>query len=334
MSQIGIVHERPHASPLACRLIYEAVLAGAGSHRGVLLQTRAEALAAVVRRAAARSAHVDAPGRAALSWLKATFRQDDEALRRAAMAALALGHDGRTAGWPTELTALHAAAHARLAAFLIARRPYGDDGFTRDVAFAVGLASPAGALSVAIPEPAQVDSLAPRTRRAAGAFCRQVLQYGAEPARAWLAQVGVGAWAELHVDVRDLEDFSAEGFVRCHHRLAALMRARPDLAGVYGASWLYDPQVAHVSPGLAFVRRTAEDGSGRLLRLHADPVQTAYAVARSPARRRLVESGAYQPVCYGMYWRREVLIDWSERACALRDAARTERAKHLQAVRK
>ena len=294
MSQIEIAHRPAVLAPLACRIIYESVLRGAGSHRGALLQVRAEALAAFVRRAAARSTDVSAPGAAAVHWLKATFRQDDEALRRAAVAALALGLDARAAGWPPELLELHPAAHARLAAFLSASRPYNPDTFSRDMAFVAGLATPAGALTICIPDRADADSLAPRAKRAAGAFCRQVLQYGAAPARAWLAEVGTSPWAELHVDVRTLEDFNAEGFIRCYHRLTALMRARADLAGVYGASWLYDPQLAHVSPNLAFVRRTAEDGGGRLIRLKPDPVQTAYAMARSSARRRLVESGAYR----------------------------------------
>ena len=334
MSQIEITRQPVVLAPLACRIIYETVLRSAGSHRGALLQVRSEALAARVRRAAACSTHVDAPGAAAVTWLKATFRQDDEALRRAAVAALALGLDARVAAWPSELLELHPAAHARLAAFLSASRPYNPDTFSRDMAFVAGLASPAGALTICIPDPADPDRLLPRSKRAAGAFCRQVLQYGTGPARAWLAEVGTRPWAELHVDLRTLEDFNAEGFLRCYHRLAALMGAREDLAGVYGASWLYDPELAHVSPGLAFVRRTAEDGGGRLIRLKSDPVQTAYAIARSPVRRKLVESGAYRPVCYGMYWTRADLITWSARA--LRDSSARSHAvaKHLQAVRK
>ncbi len=332
MSHIEIVRRPPVMTPLACRLVYEAVQRAAGSHRSALLQARGEALVAHIGRAAARSPDIAAPGRAAAFWLKSTFRQDDEALRRAAAATLALGLDARIVGWPAELKALHPAAHARLAAFLTARRPYNAETFSRDVAFAAGLSTPAGALTVTVPPPAGADTLPPRARRAAGAFCRQVLQYGAEPARAWLAQVGARPWAELHVDVRNLEDFSAEGFVRCYHRLAALLRTRPDLAGVYGASWLYDPQVAQVSPNLAFVRRTAEDGGGRLIRLKADPVQTALAVARSPTRRKLVQSGAYRPVCYGMYWTRDALLEWAEKAKS--QAPPASAPKHLQVVRK
>ena len=330
MSQIEITERRPTLSPLACRLAYEAVLMSAASHRSALLQARIEALAAFVRRAAARSACTSVPGQAARHWLKSIFGQEDEALKRASVAALALTLESRVAGWPPELLALHPAAHARLAAFLVAKRRYNEETFSRDIAFAAGLATPAGALTVTVPDPTDGDSLAPRTKRAAGLFCRQVLQYGAGPARAWLAEVGVGAWAELHVDVRDLEDFNLEGFLRCYHRLAALMRARPDLAGVFGASWLYDPELAHVSPGLAYVRRTAEDGGGRLLRLKVDPIQTAHAIARSPSRRKLVQSGAYRPVCYGMYWRREALLAWAEQDSL---AERIRKGEHLQLVR-
>ena len=334
MSQIEIVRRPAVLAPLACRIIYEAVLKCAGSHRGALLQVRAEALAACVRRAAARSPHIDAPGAAAMNWLKTVFRQEDEALRRAAVAALAMGLEARVAGWPAELLGLHPAAHARLAAFLSASRPYNAETFSRDVAFTAGLATPAGALTVCIPDPADANSLPARTRRVSGAFCRQVLQYGSAEAQAWLGEVGTRPWAELHIDLRWLEDFNPEGLDRCHRRLAALMRARPDLAGVYGASWLYDPQLARVSPGLAFFRRSAEDGGARLVRLSADPGQTAYAVARSPIRRRLVESGAYRPVCYGMYWTRADLIAWAD--CSLSEAVpiRHPPFKHLQVVRK
>ncbi len=334
MSHIEIIRRPAVLAPLACRIIYETALRTAGSHRGALLQVRADALAEAVRRAAARSPHLSAPGTAAVTWLKTTFRQEDDALRRAAIAALALGLEARVAGWPPELLELHPAAHARLAAFLSARRPYNPETFSRDVAFVAGLAAPAGALTIRIPDPGHPDGVAPRTRRTAGAFCRQVLQYGAAPARAWLAEVGTRPWAELHLDLRTVEDFDAEGFARCYRRLAALMRRRPDLAGVYGASWLYDPQLAHVSPGLAFVRRSAEDGGGRLVRLKVDRVQTAYAVARSPARRRLAESGAYRPVCYAMYWARADLITWADRSLADPAHTRGPFPKHLQVTRK
>jgi hypothetical protein len=88
---------------------------------------------------------------------------------------------------------------------------------------------------------------------------------------------------------------------------------RPDLAGVYAASWLYDPQLASVSPKLTFVRKIAEAGGARFLRLRTDPVQIAYATAHSPVRRQLMQSGAYSPTCYGLHWDRHAFIAWAER---------------------
>ena len=333
MSRIEIMRRGPSLSPLASRLVYETALASTGAHRSALLQARAPALRAAIGRAVARSADIHAPGEAARHLLKRAFGQTDEALLRGAICALALGLDACTADWPAELRELRPAAHARLAGFLAASRPYNAEAFARDVAFAAGLLAPMGSLSVLIPTSDARAHRALDTRRAGAAFCRQVLQYGAAPAQRWLAEVGRQPWAELHLDLRTPHDFNSEGFIACYHRLAALMRARKDLAGVYGASWLYDPALAHVSPGLAFVRRTAEDGGSRLIRLRADPVQTAFAVARSPLRRKMVASGAYRPVCYGMFWTRSDLIAWSE-------SARTDAAapvldeSRLQVVRK
>jgi hypothetical protein len=142
---------------------------------------------------------------------------------------------------------------------------------------------------------------------------------GPGAAIAWLAAWRARPWVELHVDIRNLSEFNAAGFIRGYHRLADLMALRPDLAGVYGASWLYQPELSDVSPNLAFPRETAEAGGALIVRLRADPVQTAFAVARSPTRRRLLMSGEYRPVCYGMFWERGPLMDWSrsERATAV-----------------
>ena len=314
MSQIEIMRRGAPQPPLASRLIYEVVLTAAGAHRSALLQARAGALREAIGRAAARSADIHAPGEAARHLVKRAFGQVDEPLVRGAVAALALSLDACTTDWPAELRALRPGAHARLAGFLASSRAYNPETFARDVAFAAGLLGPAGAAGVVIPAREDPARRGLDARRAASAFGRQVLQYGAVAAQRWLEEVGRGPWAELHLDLRVLEDFSPEGFHRCYHRLAALMRAREDLAGVYGASWMYDPALASISPGLAFVRRTAEDGGARMIRLHADPVQTAFAVARSPLRRRLVASGAYRPVCYAMFWTRAALIAWSESA--------------------
>jgi hypothetical protein len=310
--------------------VYEQALASAGAHRAVALQLRAEELARHVRRAALHRADAAAPGAAAMAWLQTHLRQDDDRLKRGAVAALALGLDRRaSARFPASFAPLYPAAHRRLATSLRRERPYADDLFSRDMALVSALAAPVGSLCTHVPEANGPEGLPLRLRRAATAFARQVLQFGPEEAQHWLAGAGAKPWVELHLDVRALEEFNPEGLVRSYHLLAELLRGRGDLAGLYGASWLYDPRLTAVSPGLAFVRRTAEDGGGRIVRLKVDPVQTAFAVARSPTRRALVEEGAYRPACYAMYWTASDLIAWSDRVRSAGVAA-----SNLQIVRK
>ena len=311
--------ESPHA-------VYERVLAAAGAHRAVALQLRADELARHVRRAALRRFDTTVPGEAALQWLRTHLRQDDDQLKRGAVAALALGLDQRAAGrFPAAFAELYPVAHGRLATLLAHDRPYAAEAFSRDMALVSALAAPAGALNVHTPEAGGPEGLPPRLRRTAGAFARQALQFGPEEAQRWLSAGGARPWAELHLDIRALDAFNADGFRQSYHLVAELMRSRGDLAGLYGASWLYDPQLAGISPGLAFVRRTAEDGGARIVRLKVDPVQTAFAVARSSTRRALVEQGAYRPACYAMYWAAADLIAWSDREQAREGAARPSR---------
>jgi hypothetical protein len=293
---------------------YERVLAAAGAHRGVALQMRAEELARHVRRSALDTSDTGAPGQAASAWLQANLRQQDDRLKRGAVAALALGLHGRIARrFPASFSELYPLARGRLAASLERDGPYAADAFSRDMALVSGLAAPVGALSVHTPDPVGPEGLPLRLRRTAAAFARQALQYGPQEARSWLAEAGARPWAELHLDIRALDAFNAQGFRESYHRIAELLRIRTDLAGLYGASWLYDPRLAAVSPGLAFVRRSAEDGGARIVRLKVDPVQTAFAVTRSPTRRSLVERGAYRPACYAMYWTSADLIAWADR---------------------
>jgi hypothetical protein len=312
---IAEVISSPEPDPVeAARRVYERVMASAGAHRAVMLQLRADELARHIRRVSARSADVGAPGQALDHWLKINLRQTDEKMTRAAIAALALGLERRTYDLPAPMRATYPAAHARLASALEQLRPYEADQASRDAAVVAGLSVPMGCLSVMVPD--ALDPSGVWTRRAATGFVRQALQFGPKEASVWLAAARTRPWAELHLDVRTLRNFNADGFNQVYRAAAELMRRRGDLAGLYGASWLYDPQVAAISPGLAFVRRTAEDGGARIVRLKVDPAQTAFAVTRSPTRRALVESGRYRPACYAMYWSAADLIAWADRAPA------------------
>ena len=311
MASIRILHTENLDNSQTYSEIYECAVEAPGIYQSVILEMRGASLMRAVRRAGTNSIDAGAPAKAAEAWLVANLGYLDDTVRRAAIATLALRLRTSELCLPTDILTLYPRMHERLARSIAHPETYDSAFFPKDIALASGLTSPAGALSVSIPFPEAKGGALDRARRTAGAFGRQVMQQGAGSALNWLAGASGGRWVELHVDERNLRDFNPAGFHRCYHRLAGLMRARPELAGIYGASWLYDPQLATVSPKLAFVGEPVKAG-GRLIRLRADPVQTAFAVARSPTRQRLVESGQYRPICYGMYWGRRDLIAWSE----------------------
>jgi len=291
---------------------YEDIVAEAGVYQSVILDMRGLLLLQAVRKAAAESSDAAAPARAAEAWLMSNVGSLDNGVRRAAIATLALRLRPQSLGLPTDMLALYPQMHERLARALSTLADYDPSFFPKDIALAAGTTMPAGGLSITIPLPGARGGFRSRLRQTAALFVRQWHQHGADEALALLFETGVGRWMEFHVDERNLRDFNPAGFRRMYHRLAALMRARPELAGVYGASWLYDPAVSHVSPKLAFCFTVPLEAGGKSIRLREDPVQTAFAVARSATRLKLWEAGTYRPVCYAMYWTRRDLLAWAE----------------------
>jgi hypothetical protein len=294
--------------------LYEAAIGAVGAGEAEVLRLAALSAGRRLRRAVEQGRGVSA-AQAADAWLVRRLGYVDDPARRALVATLALVLDPGVSesgpdALPLSLLSLYPAAHHRLATALQSERPYETDLFVRDLAFATGFFVPAGALTVAVPARRGVAPLL-RLKPAAGAFGRVARASGWAAGIAHARAAGLSPWAELHVDTRSLRDFDREGFLRCYRRLADLLRLRSDLAGVYGASWLYDPGLTKISPRLAFVRETAIEGGGRLVPLRTEPVQIAYAVARSAVRRSLWMNGRYKPACYGMYWPRARLLDWA-----------------------
>jgi hypothetical protein len=304
-------HDDVSDTDIYLRSAYETVVGRIDPGAAATLQFGAGRLAAAVCRAADRGVDTLTPGKAAERWLIANIGRVDDALRRAAVAMLALGLRPDAQPLPSSILALYPSMHARLVRFLTGARAYDQGLFASDIALCAGAYAPLGPLTIAVPTPVAPRASLARIKRAGAMMRRHWEHRGAGEALGWLSVWRASPWVELHVDARNLGEFDAAGFVRGYHRLADLMALRPGIPGVFGASWLYQPELAEISPNLAFVRETAEAGGGQIVRLRADPAQTAFSVARSPIRKRLYLSGDYKPVCYGMFWDRQALMDWS-----------------------
>lgn len=115
-----------------------------------------------------------------------------------------------------------------------------------------------------------------------------------------------------HTDVRYLDEFNASGFHKMYHLLAELLQMRPELKGVVGTSWFYDPQLEHISPHLVHLRKVPLEGGAVLIGGDPDAAQIPNALAKSRTRKRLFEQGSYVPRTYTMLWPRKAILKWAK----------------------
>ncbi len=120
---------------------------------------------------------------------------------------------------------------------------------------------------------------------------------------------------EMHTDSKDsnlMAEFNEEGLIRAYKRIAVLFSLYPDVKGVFGSSWYYDPNLESISPRLAYLRRIPVNNGGKIFYLGPDDQSTKDATLKSPTRRKLYEEGKYIPNKYLLIWPRERLIYWAK----------------------
>ena len=94
---------------------------------------------------------------------------------------------------------------------------------------------------------------------------------------------------------------------------AELCRARPELAGMIGSSWFYDPPLTEISPRLAHLRLNPLNGGAFMVHQGPAPIHTERAGTASPSRKALIDSGEYTARSWLMIWPRKELIAWADR---------------------
>lgn len=121
---------------------------------------------------------------------------------------------------------------------------------------------------------------------------------------------------EMHTDSNDphlLGEFNEEGWIRFYKRMPDIFKLYPDVKGVFGSSWFFDPALDHISPRLAYLRTTVTDNGGKLFYIGPDEQSANNATSKSKTRKKLYQEGKYKPADYLLVWPRECLIAWAER---------------------
>ena len=180
----------------------------------------------------------------------------------------------------------------------------GDDYFLKDVRFAAGWTVPCGAKVVDLRSRVSLPiSLLAALRGRAPSLALQALR----PRRR-------APWFEHHTESRYLDEFNEAGMDRTYRCVASMLRRHTAVAGLTAYGWLYDPQLAEISPRLAYLRQRPLEHGAISLRGHTSDFDIKNATAKSQTRRRLYEAGEYLPVAHRILWLRRDILRWADKS--------------------
>jgi hypothetical protein len=203
----------------------------------------------------------------------------------------------------SEVMALVPAAASRLLTHLRGAADAGYvfpcDYFVKDLRFAAGLTVPGGA------EVLDLRSH-PGPRVSLQILRRQPSWAGL---RALLSSSRRDPWFRIHTEKRYLRHFHEAGWDAFYRRVAGLLRLHPEVRGVIGTAWFFDPQLDSVSPRLAYLRNPLARGAF-LVPGRTSDFDIVSATMSSEARQQLYEQGRYLPVPHTLVWPRLALLHW------------------------
>ncbi len=267
----------------------------------------------LARARAAAHWRLDGPALVVDRAIRRDGEQPGDSNRRARVGRLALTLPARLdrLNLPPSVRARYPDALRRLERTIADRGPYDPQDYAKDVRLAIGASVPAGAQAVDLNDRAGSAVVARRLVRHS-ALALRLAAAGELGHALHLALVAQGRpWLQHHTDRRSLEAFDELGWRGFHLTAADLLEARPEAAGIYGASWFYDPQIPAISPKLAYLQDYPVRYGALQVQLQTEPQQVQMALQRSPTRLRLFEGGVYRPACYALLWPRADLLAWA-----------------------
>lgn len=249
----------------------------------------------------------DQPGHRVEEALCAAFGTkltDDH--RRAMIAHYALGLPKRIAAerLPQASLELYPEWIGRMADFLTeAVDPYDRDFWAKDVRLSLALSVPGARTQM-------IDLSSPMGPGQVLRHAREGWGWSVIPAYA--AAQAWKPWLEVHTESRELSDFNEAGWDRAWATAAEILKTRPDMAGMLGSSWFYDPPLETISPRLAYLRLNPLKHGAFMVHQGPGEIHTERAATSSPTRKALIEEGKYTARSWIMAWPRAALIRWAD----------------------
>ena len=123
---------------------------------------------------------------------------------------------------------------------------------------------------------------------------------------------------QMHTDSHDLDLLkemrkSADGgSERFYLNVASLLRMNKRIKGIFGASWMNDPQLKNISPSFFYGTKLALDNGAAVFKLDTTERDFKRATHASKKRAEFYSSGKYQPTKYLLIWPRKYLLKWAD----------------------
>jgi hypothetical protein len=124
---------------------------------------------------------------------------------------------------------------------------------------------------------------------------------------------GFKPFFEIHTHTAYLDEFNADGWNECYRCCSELYKIHPEILGMFGGSWFYDPALSEHSPRLNYLRETPLEGGAFLMYSATNAQSTHDATSTSVTRKKLYAEGKYHPKIYTLLWKNKDQINWNEK---------------------
>jgi hypothetical protein len=120
---------------------------------------------------------------------------------------------------------------------------------------------------------------------------------------------------EMHIDSRDrqaMRRFNPDGWKDTYRTAASMLELHPEVGGLFGSAWFFDPQMAVISPQLRYLAEfPLMHGAYRFRLGPCDEHATRDATRWAPERLQAYQQKKYAPTEYLMVWTAKKLLAWA-----------------------
>lgn len=116
---------------------------------------------------------------------------------------------------------------------------------------------------------------------------------------------------QTHVHLSIVKHFNPEAIHESYLKIAELLEINPQIKGLFGASWYYDPALERISPHLTYLRTQQEENGAWIF--YIEPEKSGNPFVRSKTRKKLLEEGKYQPKLYLSVWPRKSILAYKRK---------------------